>query len=254
MSQIVARESGPVGRHAYPAEVASPPSIRDRPITVLLVEDHLILAESFMALLKREPSIEVVGIASTARAAVELAGLHEPDIAVMDIRLPDGSGVDAAITIRSISERTAFIFLTAYETEEALVEAVEAGAVAFLPKSGASDTVVEAIKKVANGETLIEPGQIQFALTWRRARRRLDRDRQAILDGLTRREMEVLRLLAAGADASTIAAQLHVSPLTVRTHIRSVLAKLDVHSQLQAVAKAQSLGIVTASGTAPPGS
>jgi len=253
LSKVVARESGSVGRHAYPAAVAPPPPARDGPITVLLVEDHLILAESFGALLKREPSIEVVGIASTASAAVELARLYEPDITVMDIRLPDGSGVDAAITIRSIAKRTAFIFLTAYESEEALVEAIEAGAAAFLPKSEPSETVVEAIKKVANGETLIEPGQIQFALTWRRARRRLDRDRQAILDALTRREMEVLRLLAAGGDASTIAAQLHVSPLTVRTHIRSVLAKLDVHSQLQAVAKAHALGIVAPAGTASQG-
>ncbi len=210
----------------------------------MLVEDHLILAESFAALLNRDPLIEVVGMASTAGEAVALARLHEPDIVVMDVRLPDGSGVEAAITIRSITKRTAFIFLTAYDSEEALAEAVEAGAAAFLPKSEASETVVDAIKKVANGETLIQPGQIQFALTWRRARRRLDRERQAILQALTRREMEVLSLLAAGADTATIAAQWQVSPLTVRTHIRSVLAKFEVHSQLQAVAKAQALGIV----------
>lgn len=210
----------------------------------MLVEDHRILAESFAALLNRDPLIEVVGMASTAGEAVALARLHEPDIVVMDVRLPDGSGVEAAITIRSITKRTGFIFLTAYDSEEALAEAIEAGAAAFLPKSEASETVVDAIKKVANGETLIQPGQIQFALTWRRARRRLDRERQAILRALTRREMEVLSLLAAGSDTATIAAQWQVSPLTVRTHIRSVLAKFEVHSQLQAVAKAQALGIV----------
>jgi DNA-binding NarL/FixJ family response regulator len=210
----------------------------------MLVEDHLILAESFAALLNRDPLIEVVGMASTAGEAVALARLYEPDIVVMDVRLPDGSGVEAAITIRSITKRTAFIFLTAYDSEEALAEAIEAGAAAFLPKSEASETVVDAIKKVANGETLIQPSQIQFALTWRRARRRLDRERQAILRALTRRETEVLSLLAAGADTATIAAQWQVSPLTVRTHIRSVLAKFEVHSQLQAVAKAQALGIV----------
>jgi len=224
--------------------LANRPRARDARITVMLVEDHLILAESFAALLNRDPLIEVVGMASTAGEAVALARLHEPDIVVMDVRLPDGSGVEAAITIRSITKRTAFIFLTAYDSEEALAEAVEAGAAAFLPKSEASETVVDAIKKVANGETLIQPGQIQFALTWRRARRRLDRERQAILQALTRREMEVLSLLAAGADTATIAAQWQVSPLTVRTHIRSVLAKFEVHSQLQAVAKAQALGIV----------
>jgi two-component system response regulator DevR len=228
----------------YPSDKMPVSASGSRPITVLLVEDHLILAESFGALLKRDPSIQVVGMAATASAAVELARLHEPDIVLMDVRLPDGSGVDTAITIRAITKQTAFIFLTAYDSEEALTEAVEAGAAAFLPKSEASDTVVDAIKRVARGETLIEPGQIQFALTWRRARRRQDRERQEIQNALTRREMEVLRLLAAGADTAAISAQLHVSPLTVRTHIRSLLSKLDVHSQLQAVAKAQALGIV----------
>jgi DNA-binding NarL/FixJ family response regulator len=228
----------------YASEKMSVPPTRDTPVRVLLVEDHLILAESFAALLKRDPLIEVVGMASTASAAVHLATLHEPDIVLMDVRLPDGSGVEAAMTIRSIMKRTAFIFLTAYDSEEALAEAVEAGAAAFLPKSEASATVVEAIKRVAMGETLIEPGQIQFALTWRRARRRLDREREEILNVLTRREMEVLQLLAMGGNTTAISAQLHVSPLTVRTHIRSLLAKLDVHSQLQAVAKAQALGIL----------
>lgn len=211
---------------------------------VLLVEDHLILAESFGALLKNDPQIEVVGMAASVKAAVELAQQHEPDIVLMDVRLPDGSGLDAAVTIRSTAEQTAFVFLTAYDSEETLAEAIEVGAAAFLPKSEASETVVDAIRRVANGETLIEPSQIQFALSWRRARRRMDRERQEVLSSLTRREMEVLNLLGAGADTAAIAGRLHVSPLTVRTHIRAVLAKLDVHSQLQAVAKAQGLGII----------
>ena len=213
-------------------------------IRVLLVEDHLILAESFAALLKSDPEIEVVGMAASVKAAVELARQHQPDIVLMDVRLPDGSGLDAAVTIRSTAEQTAFVFLTAYDSEETLAEAIEAGAAAFLPKSEASETVVDAIRRVANGETLIEPGQIQFALTWRRARRRMDRERQEILSSLTPREMEVLNLIGGGADAAAVATRLHVSPLTVRTHIRAVLAKLDVHSQLQAVAKAQGLGII----------
>ena len=213
-------------------------------IKVLLVEDHLILAESFAALLKSDPQIEVVGMAASVKAAVELARQHEPDIVLMDVRLPDGSGLDAAVTIRSTAEQTAFVFLTAYDSEETLAEAIEAGAAAFLPKSEASETVVDAIRRVANGETLIEPGQIQFALTWRRARRRMDRERQEILSSLTRRETEVLNLIGAGVDTAAIASRLHLSPLTVRTHIRAVLAKLEVHSQLQAVAKAQGLGII----------
>jgi len=214
------------------------------PITVLLVEDHLILAESFGALLNRDPLIRVVGIASTAGEAVALARQHEPDVVLMDVRLPDGSGMDAAIAIRSSTDRTAFIFLTAYDSDESLSQAVEAGAAAFLPKSEASDTVVEAIKRVAAGEMLIEPGKIQHALAWHRARRHQERERQAAVAALTRREMEVLGLLAEGETTAIIAARLHISTLTVKTHIRSLLAKLDAHSQLQAVAKAQTLGIL----------
>jgi two-component system, NarL family, response regulator DevR len=215
-----------------------------RPIKVLLVEDHLILSESFGALLSADPQIEVVGMAASVKAAVALAREQDPDVVLMDVRLPDGSGLDAAMTIRATADHIAFIFLTAYDSDEALAEAIEAGAAAFVPKSEAPETVVDAIKRVANGETLIQPGQIQFALTWRLARRRMDRERQEILDSLTPREIEVLKLLAAGADAATIASRLHVSPLTVRTHIRALLAKLNVHSQLQAVAKAQGLGLI----------
>jgi len=236
--------------------IRRPPAsgVMPSPIRVLLVEDHLILAESFGALLKRDPSIEVVGMATTASAAVALARQHEPDVVLMDVRLPDGSGVEAAITIRSITKKAAFVFLTAYDSEESLTDAIEAGAAAFLAKSEAPETVVEAIKRVAGGDTLIEPGQIQFALTWRRARRRLEREREEIVASLTPREMEVLRRLAAGADATAISVQLHVSPLTIRTHIRSLLAKLDVHSQLQAVARAQALDIVSTAAKAPPAS
>lgn len=213
-------------------------------ITVLLVEDHLILAESFGALLRGDPMIEVVGLAATASEAISLGTQHQPDIVLMDVRLPDGSGVDAAIAIRAVTKKTAFIFLTAYDSAEALWQAVEVGAAAFLPKSEASETVVEAIKRVAAGEILIEPGKMQDALAWNRAQRHRERELRSVLAALTRREMEVLGRLTDGESATTIAGKLHISTLTVKTHIRSLLAKLDAHSQLQAVAKAKALGIV----------
>lgn len=228
-------------------------AVSGRPIKVLLVEDHLILSESFGALLSADPQIQVVGMAASVKTAVALAREQDPDIVLMDVRLPDGSGLDAAMTIRATAEHIAFVFLTAYDSEEAMAEAIEAGAAAFVAKSEAPETVVDAIKRVASGETLIEPDQIQFALTWRRARRRMDRERQQILSSLTPREIEVLNLLAGGADAGAIASRLHVSPLTVRTHIRALLAKLDVHSQLQAVARAQALGIIERVIGATPG-
>ncbi len=216
------------------------------PIKVLLVEDHLILGESFAALLKRDPSLEVIGIATSAREALALATTRQPDIVLMDIRLPDGSGVDTAIAIRRTANRASFIFLTAYDSAETLWQAVEAGGAAFLPKSEASETVVEAIKRVAAGEMLIAPRRIQDALAWHRGRRHQERERQAILASLTPRELEVLEQLANGDSISAIAGKMPTSALPVKTHIRSLLAKLGAHSQLQAVAKAQAIGIVPA--------
>jgi len=187
----------------------------------------LILAESFAALLKRDPLIEVVGIASTADDAVALGRLHEPDVVLMDVQLPDGSGIEAASTIRSFSKRTAFIFLTAYDSVEALGQAVEAGAAAFLPKSEASETVVEAIKRVAAGEMLIEPGKIQHALAWHRQRRHQERERQAALVAITHREMDVLRLLADGVSTAAIATTAMRAAMIAYSNFTTFLAPSD---------------------------
>lgn len=219
-------------------------AVTGAPIRVLLVEDHRVLAESFAAVLKQDPALELVGIAATSGSAVALVESAKPDVVVMDVRLADGSGIEAATAIKAAHKETGVIFLTAYDNDETLWQAIAAGASAFLPKSEAAETVVEAIKRVAAGEVLLEPGKIHDALAWHRARRRYEQDRDAILRSITPREMEILRLLATGGTSSTIAARLHVSSATVKTHIRSLLAKLDVHSQLQAVAKAQAFELI----------
>ncbi|HVH63204.1 MAG TPA: response regulator transcription factor, partial [Candidatus Dormibacteraeota bacterium] len=166
----VAREVGTNG-HAVAAA----------PITVLLVEDHRVLAESFAAVLKQDPGLALVGIAGTSASAVALVDRLKPDVVVMDIRLPDGSGIEAATAIKANRKDTGIIFLTAYDNDETLWMAMGAGAAAFLPKSEAPDAVVEAIKRVAAGEMMLEPGKIQDAIAWHGARRRYEADRAAML-------------------------------------------------------------------------
>lgn len=220
------------------------PDAPARPVRVLVVEDHRVLAESLAALLSRSRFLEVAGIATTVAEAISTAERLDPDVLLMDLRLPDGSGAEAAATIRGRRQRPAVIFLTGDERTEALAEAIEAGGAAFVSKAEATETVIDAITRVAEGEMLIRPDQVQRALLERRATRQREREREQALRRLTARELEILRLLAMGRDASAIARQLRISLLTVRTHVRSLLAKLDAHTQLEAVARAQVLGIL----------
>lgn len=220
------------------------PDAPARPVRVLVVEDHRVLAESLAELLSRAPSLEVAGIATTAAGAITAAGRLDPDVLLMDLRLPDGSGAEAAASIRGKRRQPAVVFLTGDERTEALAEAIEAGGAAFVSKAEATETVIDAITRVARGEMLIRPDQIQRAMIERRATRQREREREQALRSLTARELEILRLLAGGRDVSAIARQLRISLLTVRTHVRSLLAKLDAHTQLEAVARAQVLGIL----------
>ena len=219
-----------------------------RAIGVLIVEDQRILAESLAALLERDDALKVVGIAFTAGEAVARAREDRPDVVLMDFRLPDGSGAEAAARIRSEGTAEAIVFLTGDESEAALAEALEAGAAGFLPKSEALDNVVDAIKRAGRGNMLIQPRDVQRAFAEIRARRRAAHDREQVLKALTARERDVLRLLSDGHDVASIAGKLRIAPLTVRTHVRSLLAKLDAHSQLQAVARARALGIIGGEG------
>ena len=225
---------------------AMPGQRREREIRVLIVEDHRVLAESLAALMERDAALEVTGIALTAGEAVALARADRPDVVLMDLRLPDGSGADAAAQIRAERTAEAIIFLTGDESEAALAAAVEAGAAGFLAKSEALENVVDAIKRAGRGEMLIQPRDVQRAFAELRARRRAAHEREQVLSSLTAREREILALLSEGGDVPGIARRLSIAPLTVRTHVRSVLAKLESHSQLQAVARARALGIIDA--------
>jgi len=161
-----------------------------------------------------------------------------PDVVLLDFRLPDGTGAEAAAAIRTIRPEAKMIFLTREDTDAARFVAVQSGASAFIHKSKAASEVVTAIRDVARGQMLITPRTIATLLAKRRA---ID----AQLGSLTVREKEVLRLMADGLSSRSVAAKLGISYTTVRTHIRSLGSKLGVHSKLEAIVKARELGLIS---------
>ena len=209
----------------------------NKPIRVLIVEDHQIVADGLTALLNDQKDMTVVGnVASVAESAVRAAEVT-PDIVLLDFRLNDGTGADAAAAIRRVVPNAKHIFLTREDSDVARFAALESGASGFIHKSRAATEVVDAIRKVAQGGTLITPSAIATLLNRRR-------QTESQRESLTPREKEVLRLMAEGTSSRDIASKLGISYATVRTHIRSLDAKLGVHSKVQAIVKARELALI----------
>ena len=206
-------------------------------VRVLIVEDHQVVADGLSALLNDQPDITVVGSAASVADSVTRAQQLQPDVVLIDFRLTDGTGADAASGIRQVRPDAKLIFLTREDSDAARFAAVEAGASAFIHKSRAAAEVVEAIRAVASGGTLFTPRTIATLLN-----RRREMDSQ--LESLTHREKQVLRLMAEGTSSREIAARLSISYTTVRTHIRSLGSKLGVHSKLEAIVKARELALI----------
>jgi DNA-binding NarL/FixJ family response regulator len=218
----------------------------DAGISVLLVEDHVLVAEGLTAMLNATGDIRVVGTATTAADAVRLAGEDQPAVVVMDSHLPDGAGADIAERIREQQPQVAIVFLSADESEAAMIAAVRAGACAYLPKSRATADVVEAVRRAAQGEMLIPAGQLARLLARSHEMARDEHERRRLRDALTPREKEVLALMAEGLDNRAIAADLGIGFTTVRGHVQNILDKLDAHSKLEALACAARYALLDA--------
>ncbi len=206
-------------------------------IRVMIVEDHRIVAEGLVALLSGLPDMTVVGSAGSVAESAPLAESQAPDVALLDFRLPDGTGAEAGARIRELRPDTKLIFLSRDDSDAARIAAVEVGASAFLHKSRAATEVVDAIRLVAKGGNLITPRTVATLVTKRRTR-------TTQLQSLTAREKDVLRLLATGAGSRDISQALGISYTTMRTHLRSLGRKLGVHSRIEAIAKSRELGLL----------
>jgi DNA-binding NarL/FixJ family response regulator len=207
------------------------------PTRILIVEDHQVVADGLAALLNDQPDMTVVGTAASVADSIARSIETNPDVVLMDFRLTDGTGADAGAGIRLVRPETKLIFLTREDSDAARFAALESGASGFIHKSHAAAEVVDAIRVVAGGGTLITPRTIATLLNKRRAM-----DSQ--LESLTPREKEVLRLVAEGISSRDIGSRLGISYTTVRTHIRSLGSKLGVHSKLEAIVKARELALI----------
>lgn len=206
-------------------------------VRILIVEDHQVVADGLTALLNDQPDMAVVGHAGSVAEAVSRAADLSPHVVLLDFRLSDGTGAEAAVQIHQVHRSAKLIFLTRDDSDEAHFMALQAGASGFLHKSKAASDVIDAVRAVAAGRTLIAPGTVATLLN---RHREMDAQRES----LTPREKEVLLLIAKGGSSREIAGKLGISYTTVRSHIRSLGSKLGVHSKLQAVVKARELSLI----------
>jgi DNA-binding NarL/FixJ family response regulator len=216
-------------------------------ISLLICDDHKILTDALAMVVERDPTLRMVSRpVHTPEEAVEICAEHHPDVVLMDIVFKGPmDGIEATRRIKEANPATKVVIMTAHDDERLLVEAVEAGASGFLGKDEAADEVLAAAKAAAEGEVLIDPSTLTRILHQVATEREARRDALALLDELTEREREVLQLLSEGMRNDDIARKLFISPQTVQTHVRNLLAKLGVHSKLEAVAFAVRNGAIS---------
>jgi DNA-binding NarL/FixJ family response regulator len=214
------------------------------PVRVLVVQDHPLLASAIARVLNSEEDLTVVGIARRGDEAATLAAEQNPSVVLMDFRLPDLSGPAAAAKIRIAVPTAAIVFHSAEESEDALLDAIDAGAIAYLTKSATADQIIEAVRKASVGEVLIPVGLFAKAIARQRRVGNEKQAREKLLAEFTPRELDVLRLLADGHDTQALARLLGIAPHTVEWHVTHVIEKLRVHSKLQAVIAAARLGLI----------
>ncbi|HYA01004.1 MAG TPA: response regulator transcription factor [Candidatus Binatia bacterium] len=216
-----------------------------KPVRVLVVDDHRAVAESIAMAIDLQPDMRCVGIASTIAEARAVLLTTGPDVLLTDVQLPDGDGVEAARKLLELHPDLNILVLTAHSDIDVLARAAAVGVSGILPKESGISSVLTAIRKAGEGSMAIE-GSVLSALLSRAQAAASPAPGRSL--SLTDREMEVLGLLSEGLDPQGIARRLEISVHTCRGHVKSILAKLDAHSQLEAVITAMRLGLVPERG------
>ena len=205
-----------------------------RPLRLLIVDDHEVVRQGLVALLDRRDGFQVVAEAGTVADAVEAARRYQPDIVIMDVRLPDGSGIEACRTIRSELPETRVVMLTSYPDDEAVLSAIVAGASGYLLKQIRARDLVAALETVGRGESLLDPAVTEKVLE--RVRRIASGTYGDELSQLTTQEQKILALVAEGKTNKEIAADVFLSDKTVKNYVSSILSKLNLERRAQAAA------------------
>jgi len=207
---------------------------RSQPLRLLVVDDHEVVREGLVSMLARRPNFQVVADAGTAADSIELARKFKPDLVIMDVRLPDGSGIEACREIRAEMPETRVVILTSYPDEEAVFSAIIAGASGYLLKQVRGRDLVAALEAVGRGESLLDPAVTEKVLE--RVRRVATSGAPDDLAQLTAQEQKILLLVAEGKTNKEIAAEVFLSDKTVKNYVSSILSKLNLQRRAQAAA------------------
>ncbi|MEV6756261.1 response regulator transcription factor [Streptomyces sp. NPDC051214] len=206
------------------------------PITLLIVDDHPVVRDGLRGMFRSDPCFEVLGEAADGVEAVALAERLDPDVVLMDLRMPGGNGVDAITELQRRGSRARVLVLTTYDTDSDTLPAIEAGATGYLLKDAPRDDLFTAVRAAAQGRTVLSPAV---------ASRLVSRVRAPGNEALSTREREVLALVAKGTSNRAIAAELFISEATVKTHLTHIYGKLGVNDRAAAVATAYGRGILS---------
>jgi DNA-binding NarL/FixJ family response regulator len=213
-------------------------------VRVLIADDQALVRGGFRMILEAKEDMEVVGEAGDGAEAVELVERLEPDVVLMDVRMPDMDGIEATRRIAATGSSARIVILTTYDVDEYVFAALRAGASGFLLKDVRPPELTEAIRVVARGDALLAPGVTRRLLDRFAGVLPHDSARPADLDELTEREVEVLRFVALALSNAEIASRLVLTEATVKTHVSSVLRKLGLRDRVQAVVFAYDVGLV----------
>jgi NarL family two-component system response regulator LiaR len=210
-------------------------------VTVVIVDDHFVVRQGVRALLETLPDISIVGEAASGEEAVRLCADQAPDVVLMDLLMPGMNGVEATRQIKQVSPRTQVIVLTSYHEDEHILPAIRAGALSYLLKEASPDELLAAVLKAARGETTIHP---RVAAKMMQALQGAESKAENPFDHLSKRELEVLRLIAEGLSNAAIGEALFISEKTVKSHVGNILSKLHLADRTQAAVYAWRRGLI----------
>ena len=206
----------------------------DEPIRLLVVDDQELFRRGLTMVLASEPGLALAGEAADGETAVEMVIGLAPDVVLLDVRMPKMSGIETCVEIKSAAPATRIVMLTASDDEADLYDAIKSGASGYLLKDASIDEVAQAVRLVADGQSLISPAMATKLLEEFKHMSGGDRS-TGLVPRLTDRELQVLRLMARGDNNREIGEQLFISANTVKNHVRNILEKLQLHSRMEAV-------------------
>ena len=223
-------------------------NISTREIRLVLADDHAVVRSGTRELLEQQPDLRIVGEAADGEEAIRLAQELQPDVLIMDVRMPRISGVEATRRIKAEHPHIRILVLTAHDDDEYVFALLQAGANGYLLKTAEIDELVRAIRTVAAGQSALAPevtGKVVAQFTSGKSLPEAAADNQEHYDGLTERELGILRLVGKGLSNKQIGKTLHISDRTVQAHLSNIFSKLDVNSRTEAVMYAVGKGWIT---------